>query len=70
MNEPARPRLSLQDSVQFLPGVGPGRAAALSKLGIETAGDLLEHLPMRYERRECRTVENLDEGMTATIVGQ
>ncbi|MCZ6684119.1 MAG: ATP-dependent DNA helicase RecG, partial [Planctomycetota bacterium] len=65
-----RPRLSLQDSVQFLPGVGPGRAAALSKLGIETAGDLLEHLPMRYERRVCRTVENLDEGMTATIVGQ
>lgn len=70
MNERARPRLSLQDSVQYLPGVGPGNAAALAKLGIETAGDLLEHLPMRYERRECRTIENLDEGMTATVVGQ
>jgi len=62
--------LTLDDPVQFLPGVGPFRAKALEQLGIRTAGDLLEHYPARYERREQRTIENLDEGMTATIVGQ
>jgi len=56
--------------VQFLPGVGPNRAKALEQLGIRTAGDLLQHFPARYERREQRTIENLDEGMTATIIGQ
>ncbi len=62
--------MTLEDPVQFLSGVGPNRAKALEQLGIRTAGDLLQHYPARYERREQRTIENLDEGMTATIVGQ
>ncbi|WP_432800331.1 ATP-dependent DNA helicase RecG [Poriferisphaera sp. WC338] len=32
-----------------LPGVGPKRARAFERLGIQTASDLLRHLPMRYE---------------------
>ena len=37
-----------------LPGVGPNRGKRLEKLGLRTMGDLLEHLPQRYEdRREC-----------------
>jgi ATP-dependent DNA helicase RecG len=39
-------------------------------LGLSTVGDLLEYLPARYETNESRTVRNLDEGLTATIVGQ
>ncbi len=70
MNVISPRRFSLRDKVQYLPGVGPQRAALLGRLGIETIDDLLEHLPMRYERRECRTIEHLDEGMDATIVGQ
>jgi ATP-dependent DNA helicase RecG len=31
---------------------------------------LLEYLPIRHERHEYRTIENLDEGLIATIVGQ
>jgi ATP-dependent DNA helicase RecG len=50
--------------------VGPQRAAILARLGISTAGDLLEYLPIRHERHEGRTVENLDEGMIATVIGQ
>ncbi|MBN2559703.1 MAG: ATP-dependent DNA helicase RecG [Phycisphaerae bacterium] len=70
MNGSGRPSLLLTDEVQYLPGVGPWRAALLRKLGIHTAGDLLEYLPVRHERNEARTIENLDEGITATIVGQ
>jgi ATP-dependent DNA helicase RecG len=61
---------SLDDDVQYLPGVGPQRAPILGRLGISTAGDLLEYLPIRHERHEGRTVENLDEGMIATVIGQ
>ena len=67
---PATPPLSLDDEVQYLPGVGPHRAAILARLGVATAGDLLEYLPIRHERHEARTVENLDEGMIATVIGQ
>lgn len=39
----------LDMSIQFLPGVGPKRAALLKKeLGVETAGDLLRLYPFRY----------------------
>jgi len=37
--------------VQFMPGVGPERAGRLARLGIESARDLLFHLPHRYIRR-------------------
>lgn len=37
--------------VDTLRGVGPGTRAALSRLGIHTFGDLMFHLPFRYEDR-------------------
>jgi ATP-dependent DNA helicase RecG len=36
---------------QYLKGVGPKNALKLQKLGIETAQDILFHLPLRYEDR-------------------
>ncbi|QDV92384.1 ATP-dependent DNA helicase RecG [Phycisphaerae bacterium RAS2] len=66
----ARPAPSLTDQVQFLPGVGPKRAAALERMGIRTCGDLLYHLPHRHERNEARTIIHLDFDTTATIVGR
>lgn len=48
MNPPARTP-SLDDSLQFLKGVGPRRAELLAKLGLRTARDLLYHFPLRYE---------------------
>ncbi|MTV47652.1 ATP-dependent DNA helicase RecG [Heliobacillus mobilis] len=49
--QPERPSRNLKGpgtAIQFLRGVGPQRAAALKRLGIETIQDLLFHLPHRY----------------------
>ena len=40
--------IDLQAPVQFVKGIGPTRAAALARLGIERVEDLLMHLPLRY----------------------
>ena len=41
-------------------------AKGMSALGLETVGDLLEHLP--HDRREARTVATLVPGESATVV--
>ena len=44
--------LSAATPIEFLKGIGPKRAEALAEdLGIRTCGDLLFHLPFRYEDR-------------------
>ena len=43
--------LTRQTLLTELPGVGPQRAKKLEKLGLRTMGDLLDHLPQRYEDR-------------------
>lgn len=43
--------LDWNSPVQYIKGVGPSKAAHLSKLGITTAGQLLEYFPARYEDR-------------------
>lgn len=67
-NTGAKPLLS--DSVQFLPGVGPRRAELLAGIGIRTVADLIEYFPLRHEKQEARQIENLEEGMVATVVGR
>jgi ATP-dependent DNA helicase RecG len=42
---------TLSNSVKYLRGVGPQRAAALEERGITTVSDLLGYLPFRYEDR-------------------
>ena len=45
-----------------LPGVGPARGKKLEKLGLRKLGDLLYHLPQRYEdRRECFNLRDAPE---------
>ncbi len=45
-----------------LPGVGPARGKKLEKLGLRRLGDLLYHLPQRYEdRRECFNLRDAPE---------
>ena len=41
----------LQDSVQYLKGIGPAKAKLFEALGIHTIGDLLYHYPRAYEDR-------------------
>jgi ATP-dependent DNA helicase RecG len=69
--EPAGGLEQLSRSVQFLRGVGPRRAEFLRKFGISTVGDLLYHLPFRYEdRRRVRKIAELQVGETASVVGE
>ena len=52
-------------------GVGPQRAAALAKLGIASAGDLLLHAPMRYEdRARFVRIADLQVGMRVSVSGE
>jgi ATP-dependent DNA helicase RecG len=48
--------------IRFLKGVGDSRAQVLNRLGIESVGDLLMHIPRRYEDRSVSTPLNEVEG--------
>ena len=62
---------SLDRPVQFLKGVGPGRAPLLQKLGLLTARDVLYHAPHRYEDASTITpIRSLQTGMDATVCGR
>ena len=47
--------LGIDSPVAAMPGIGPKRAAALEARGIATAGDLIFHLPARYQDWRERT---------------
>jgi ATP-dependent DNA helicase RecG len=67
---PRPSRLYLDTPVTYLKGVGPARAAALRKLGVITAGDLLFHVPHRYEDASTVTpIKSLEPGMRGTVIG-
>ncbi len=67
----ARPRSSfLDNSVQYLPGVGPSRAKHLALLGIRTVRELLEYFPFRHELiPRSVPIGALTEGVVATLIG-
>jgi ATP-dependent DNA helicase RecG len=62
--------VNLETPVTYLKGVGPHRADLLQRLGIVTAGDLLYHVPHRYEDASTvAPIASLQPGMDATIIG-
>ncbi|MCX6828858.1 MAG: ATP-dependent DNA helicase RecG [candidate division Zixibacteria bacterium] len=63
--------MRLDSDIQYLKGVGPRRAAALSRVGIISLRDLLHFLPRRYiDRTTITSVGALKANMNATIVGK
>lgn len=65
------PRLTLQTPITYLKGVGPARAAAFERIGVSTAGDLLMHIPFRYEdATTVAAIASLEPGMDGTIIGR
>jgi ATP-dependent DNA helicase RecG len=65
----ALPRLD--DTLQFLKGVGPQVAATLEKLALRTVGDLLRHLPRRWEdRTRFRPIAEVQSGEFVTVSGK
>jgi ATP-dependent DNA helicase RecG len=64
-------RIALDMPVQFLKGVGERRAQLLMRLGIRTAGDLLRHIPHRYEDASTVTgIASVEPGMDVTVIGR
>lgn len=60
----------LTQPIQFIKGVGPSRAQALKRLGIETIGDALALLPRRYEdRTHLKPIHRLELGKQGTFEG-
>ena len=55
----------------YVRGVGPRVAEMLAAKGIETAEDLLFHLPFRYEdRQNPRSLDELKPGETASVIAE
>ncbi|HMC67794.1 MAG TPA: OB-fold nucleic acid binding domain-containing protein, partial [Mycobacteriales bacterium] len=70
MTATQKQRLYLDTPVTYLKGVGPMRAEALRRLGIITAGDLLFHVPHRYEdATTVAPINSLEPGMSGTVIG-
>ena len=64
------PPFTLTTPITYLRGVGPARAASFEKLGVRTAGDLLYHVPFRYEDASTITpVAKIDVGRDGTVLG-
>ncbi|HEX8712127.1 MAG TPA: ATP-dependent DNA helicase RecG [Terracidiphilus sp.] len=62
---------ALSDKVMYVRGVGPHVAELLAAKGIQTAGDLLYHLPFRYEdRQNPRSIDELQPGETASVIAE
>jgi ATP-dependent DNA helicase RecG len=62
----------LSEPVTTINGIGPGMAEKLSRLGIETIGDLLDTLPRRYDDyTRMRTISQLtaDPDSSVTVIG-
>ena len=65
------PPVTLLTPVTYLKGVGPRRAELLAKLGITTAGDLLMHVPRRYEdATTVLPVARAQPGHDVTVLGR
>jgi ATP-dependent DNA helicase RecG len=55
----------------YVKGVGPKVAEMLALKGIQTAEDLLYHLPFRYEdRQNPRSLDELVSGETASVIAE
>ncbi len=64
-------RVRFDTPITYLKGVGPARGEMFRKMGVLTAGDLLYHVPHRYEDASTITpIAQLETGMQVTIAGR
>ena len=62
--------MELQDRITTLTGVGPKKAEAFARLGVETVEDLIFTFPRIYEdRKNIVNIEDLKEGEAALFSG-
>jgi ATP-dependent DNA helicase RecG len=69
MDAQHRQRGVIEESSQFIKGVGPARQVLLERLDIKTVGDLVSHYPRSYyDRRDLVPVAKLPLGAAATFL--
>ncbi|NIM92468.1 MAG: ATP-dependent DNA helicase RecG [Anaerolineales bacterium] len=69
-SKPVETPLALEAPLTTLPGVGPKTAKTLKKLDLESLGDLLWHLPRRYDDySQLKTINRLWYGEDITVIG-
>lgn len=62
--------IRLDNSVQYLKGVGPKMSELLNKLGIYSVKDLLEYYPRTYEdRTKLTTIDNFQKDQNVLFLG-
>ena len=67
--EPPEPLSALNAPLTTISGIGPRSATTLKKLNLETLGDLLWHLPRRYDDySQLKTINRLWYGEEVTII--
>ena len=67
---PLGPPPGLEAPLTVVQGIGPKSAKTLARLGLETLGDLLWHLPRRYDDySQLKTISRLWYGEEVTIIG-
>ena len=70
MDSPKNNNIALDTSVQFVKGVGPNRAQAFARLGVNTVADLLEYFPRDWVfMPEPVKISHARPKQTATIIG-
>ena len=63
--------LSQYDSITKVPGIGPKYAQLLEELNIFTLGDLLNHIPFRYEdRTQVKKISELTPEIETSVLAQ
>ncbi|NIS80031.1 MAG: ATP-dependent DNA helicase RecG [Anaerolineales bacterium] len=68
--ETKEPSAALSAPLTTIAGIGPKSAKTLRKLDLETLGDLLWHLPRRYDDySQLKTINRLWYGEEVTIIG-
>ena len=69
MPERTAKQISASSPVTALSGVGKVRAAALSRIGVETLGDLINHFPRAYQNRgNVRTLSACDPEISCAVL--
>lgn len=64
-------KLRLNDTLQYVKGVGPRKAEVLAKFGLKTILDILYYFPRSYlDRTTVTSIADLKIDLPATIIGQ
>jgi len=68
--QPEEPPAALNAPVTVLPGIGTRHAQTLSKLGLNTLGDMLRYYPRRYDDyTQLKPINRLRYGDEVTVIG-